>query len=164
MWDLPTCVLWGRGTWRVGEGTRVSSNADDWRERSPRAGEERSLENRERKRDNPKSTTFVSQRLQGETVMSSLCNKQWRVHVFTRLNERSIWSVQFTLQVCFALYVDVILHICFEEHLNTAWNEGRNPCYIDWQEHLFILLMRPIFLCIDRSSIGGNYHLLILPT
>lgn len=31
------------------------------------------------------------------------------------------------------------------------------------QVHLFILLMRLIFICTDRLSIGGNGHLLVLP-
>lgn len=32
------------------------------------------------------------------------------------------------------MLMSFIVNICFEEHLNTAWNEGQNPCHTDWMK------------------------------
>lgn len=133
--DLMVSVLL-QGPWKVGEGTRLSSNPYDRRAWSPRAGEERSLDNDRVTETTQRPPSLCLLTFVGETVISSLCNNKCHVHVFLTVptTNEGMNEQDEVYRLLIWLCMSIVVHICFEEHLNTGWSEGQNPCHSDWMK------------------------------
>lgn len=44
---------------------------------------------------------------------------------------RLLFSARFSLPCMLKSH---LVHVCFEEHLNAARDEGRDPCHADWMK------------------------------